>query len=303
MHPLSTVGNSRPGLWHHERNLSDRLQRATRLAHCSDLHFGDQPPGLAQALAAALGRADPDLVVISGDLTQRARVRQFREARSWMDSLGRPVLVVPGNHDLPLLAFWKRLLLPRRAFRQTISPDRTPCWRSDDVFLCGMDSTRRWRWKAGRARAWRAGHGAQALQMLAVHHPLPAWDPRAGQGRPHPPPTPVTGVDVLLAGHDHHSRVDLLPTATSPSGLLQVVAGTALSRRLRGEPHSFFLLDIRKEQENARTMLLIQRWVAEDVVFAPAETRQFTKALARQDGMGRLSQPGDSDSGWEERSF
>ncbi|AGW14979.1 metallophosphoesterase family protein [Megalodesulfovibrio gigas] len=253
----------------------------TRLAHLSDLHFGDQPGGLARSLALALEHAAPDLVIVSGDLTQRARPGQFLEAKAWLDALARPVLLVPGNHDLPLLALWSRLLRPRRRFQQLATMDRAPCWRSEQVLVHGADSTRRWRWKSGRAPGWCGGAGAGQVRVLAVHHPL------GGTPRPHPPAvTAMPMADVVLAGHDHHSRVELLRTATTPAGVLQLVAGTALSRRLRGEANSFLLLDVTVNPlggQHATACLQVQRWEHADDGFAPAAAQAFSKQLGQDD--------------------
>lgn len=244
-----------------------------RLAHLSDLHFGDQPPGLARTLAAAIAHATPDLVIISGDLTQRARKRQFLEAKAWLDALARPALVVPGNHDLPLLAFWTRLLRPRGLFRSVVAQEQAPCWRAEGLLVRGVDSTRRWRWKSGRLPRKKPRPGKEPLQILVTHHPF-AGESTAGIRLPGMPLA-----DVVLTGHDHHSRVELLRTASAAAGTLQVVAGTALSRRLRGEPNSFFLMDAAVDVAAGHARLTLQRWEHLDGRFLPAAVQAFAKRL------------------------
>jgi 3',5'-cyclic AMP phosphodiesterase CpdA len=78
------------------------------LVHLSDIHFGRVNPSLLAPLVKTINEIEPDLVAVSGDLTQRARSHQFREARAFLDSLPQPQIIVPGNHDIaqPLLALF-----------------------------------------------------------------------------------------------------------------------------------------------------------------------------------------------------
>src|SRR5579875_2925577 len=97
-----------------------------RIVHLSDLHFGRTRPDLLGPLLESIHAAAPDLVAVSGDLTQRARAGQFAAARRFLAALPRPVLVVPGNHDVPLDAAWARLLWPWRRYRHWIGRDLEP---------------------------------------------------------------------------------------------------------------------------------------------------------------------------------
>jgi 3',5'-cyclic AMP phosphodiesterase CpdA len=86
-----------------------------RLIHLSDLHFGAHDPAIVDAVEKAVDEADPDLVVISGDLTQRAKTEQFQQACRFLERLrdnGHDVLAVPGNHDVPLYDVLRRFLSP-----------------------------------------------------------------------------------------------------------------------------------------------------------------------------------------------
>lgn len=258
----------------------------TRVVHCSDLHFGDHTPALATALRQAIMRIDPDVVVISGDMTQRARRRQFLQAAEWVQAFDCPVMTVPGNHDLPLLAPWKRAMSPRKGFRRYITPVSVPFWQNDLLSLHGVDSTRCWRWKdggLGRSRRQRTceflGHSTRnQLHMLVLHHPLPAkkamrWSRGSHSLEVH------CRVDVVLAGHMHTMRIDHLPEASVPGAPLQLVAGTALSKRTRGEPNSFFVLDIAtsgpEEAASPGMCLRIIPWVAEGPTFYPGKSITF----------------------------
>ena len=98
----------------------------TRIVHVSDLHFGATSEGLLAPLCSRIADLSPDLVVISGDLTQRARSHQFAEARDFIAGLGVPVLCIPGNHDIPLWNIAARLICPWRAWRMGSGWIRSP---------------------------------------------------------------------------------------------------------------------------------------------------------------------------------
>jgi 3',5'-cyclic AMP phosphodiesterase CpdA len=96
------------------------------LAHISDLHFGKEDPPVADALLAELRERAPGLVAVSGDVTQRARAREFRAARAFLDRLPGVVLVVPGNHDVPLWDVVSRFARPLRNYRRHLTPELAP---------------------------------------------------------------------------------------------------------------------------------------------------------------------------------
>ena len=103
----------------------------TLVIHISDPHFGQADPVVAEALLAELNALEPDLIAISGDLTQRARRSQFEAARAWLDRLFAPYLVVPGNHDIPMFDVIRRFAAPRERYMQYISSDLGPCYVDD----------------------------------------------------------------------------------------------------------------------------------------------------------------------------
>ena len=143
---------------------------STRLIHISDLHFGRDRPELMRPLLAALNDLAPDVVAISGDLTQRARASQFRAARTFIDHIEAPVLCVPGNHDLPVHRPFRRFFRPFSNYRKHISPDLSPAWMSPDLALIGINTMSPWRWQTGwRRRAlpltfrqWSGSRGNRA---------------------------------------------------------------------------------------------------------------------------------------------
>jgi 3',5'-cyclic AMP phosphodiesterase CpdA len=195
-----------------------------RIAHLSDLHLGAEDPAVIEGLASELSVVKPSLTVVTGDLTMRARAGQFRRARALLNLLPRPLLVVTGNHDLPLLRP-TRLTDPYGGYRRWIGADLNPVVRVDGITALGMPSTTPWRFTNGRVSSAQARHvtrtlgAAPGIRLLAMHHP----------------PTHLLGasrlarlpVDLLLAGHTHIPSVQPMP-----HGVL-VVAGTAVSRRVR----------------------------------------------------------------------
>lgn len=203
-----------------------------RIAHLSDLHFGRVDAAVLGPLRDALERAKPHLVVVSGDLTQRARGGQFREARAFLDSLPMPQLVVPGNHDVPLWNVLARLFFPHAGYRRAISAELEPAYVDEEIAVLGVNTAHGWTTKHGRVSAAQLERlrarlarvrGAQ-VKVLVMHHLTEELA--------------ALGVDVMLAGHAH-------ATSVRAAAALVVQAGTATSRRTRAEPNTFNVLTVR----------------------------------------------------------
>ena len=235
-----------------------------RLIHLSDLHFGAHEPRLVNAVAERIDEEKPDLVVISGDFTQRARTEQFKEACEFLDRLreaGHDVLAVPGNHDVPLYDVFRRFLSPLTRYRRYIDDTLCPMRELPGVTVLGINTARSLTFKDGRVsreqmqfiRETFERTDPNAMRILVTHHPLFALpvgdtgdveDP-AGRSEMALDAAADAGVDMLLAGHHHtssvHSARDLV-TRAGPA--LVVQAGTATSHRLRDEKQSFNRIDI-----------------------------------------------------------
>ncbi|HSW84304.1 MAG TPA: metallophosphoesterase, partial [Usitatibacter sp.] len=112
------------------------------IVHLSDLHFGRVDRELLQPLTDRVHALEPHVVVVSGDLTQRARPDQFREAKAFLDSLPRPQVVVPGNHDVPLYNVFQRLLAPLARYKRIISRDLEPDYIDEEVAVVGVNTAR-----------------------------------------------------------------------------------------------------------------------------------------------------------------
>jgi 3',5'-cyclic AMP phosphodiesterase CpdA len=199
------------------------------------------------------------VVVVSGDLTQRAKPHEFREARRFLDTLPMPQIVVPGNHDIPLYNVLQRFVMPLRKFRRFISSDTEPTYVDDEIVVVGVNTARSMVFKGGRINEAQVEHVRAKLcnlddrlvKLVVTHHPfdLPdGWDAdhivsRAGMAMPM---LARCGADILLAGHVHMSHAGDT-TARYKIGdfaALVVQAGTATSTRARGETNSFNVLTI-----------------------------------------------------------
>src|SRR2546427_9837804 len=120
------------------------------LVHLSDLHFGRVDEQLIAPLISAVTEINPDLVAVSGDLTQRARTQEFREARAFLDALPQPQVVVPGNHDVPLYNVFSRFLQPLDKYKLHITDDLHPSYVDEEIAVVGVSTVRSLTIKGGR---------------------------------------------------------------------------------------------------------------------------------------------------------
>jgi len=234
-----------------------------RIAHLSDVHFGAHDPQLVAAAEAWLVENRPDLVAISGDFTQRARVAQYREAGAFLDRLeaaGLETLGVPGNHDVPLYDVIRRFVRPLHRYRRYIDDDLCPWFESERLAVLGINTARSLTFKDGRIdreqmaliRERFRDVPEQRTRVLVTHHPLFAMPigeeggltKVVGRHQDALAAVADAGVHLLLAGHFHRSFSGSARAMVKNAGpALVIQAGTATSTRLRaGEAQSFNLL-------------------------------------------------------------
>lgn len=224
------------------------------IAHISDLHFGTADPVVADGLLRQLQSRPPSLVVVSGDLTQRARRGQFAEARRFLDRLPPPCLVVPGNHDVPLYDVLRRFASPLGRYRRQIQRELDPVFSDEELFVAGVNTARSLTWKSGRVSCDQIAHLRERLKtahgrfkVVVTHHPFipPPMSLDAGidLGRAAEALTVLEDfrVDLLLAGHLHHGYAGDTRAHfdSARRSIIAVQAGTAISRRVREEPNAF----------------------------------------------------------------
>lgn len=216
----------------------------TRIALLADLHFGAHDPLLVAALEEDLEAMAPDAVAVAGDLTYRARPEEFAAAAAFLARLGRPVVAVPGNHDIPNLRLFDRFLDPFRAWRAAMGADTEPGWGNAEVALLGLNTVRRMSlkrdWSAGRVspgQLLRLGLRAAAwpgrLLFVVAHHPFEHPPGEEARGRLGRAPLALRafaqlGISAVLTGHLHRPTV-----MAAPGTPMLVITGTAVSWRLR----------------------------------------------------------------------
>lgn len=222
------------------------------LLHISDLHFGPPfRPDRAEAVVELAGRLQPDAVVVSGDLTQRARPEQFEAARDYLSRFAAPVALTPGNHDVPLYRAWERVFHPHRNYRRYIREELDTSLRIEGVTIVSLNSSRRLPLSNGRLSRWQLELAAEAFdaapdgdaRILVTHHHLaPPPDFEGGNVMPRARRAieafTEMGVDVILAGHMHRAYIgdslDFFPGGDREKGIVIVQCGTTTSARGRG---------------------------------------------------------------------
>ena len=230
------------------------------LAHISDLHFGRVAPALLEPLRETLAEVAPDVLVVSGDLTQRARASQFCAARAYLDTLPYRRIVVPGNHDIPLYNILARFAAPLRNYRRIVSEDMEPAFIDDEVAIVGVNTARSFTFKGGRineeqverVKALICPLPESVVKVLVTHHPfdVPRGESELGHivGRARMALEKLAGcgADLLLSGHLHETHVGKTAERYRIAGVsaLVVQAGTATSNRTRESTNSFNVLRV-----------------------------------------------------------
>lgn len=229
------------------------------IVHLSDIHFGRVDDRLLAPLRRTVEAVAPHVVVVSGDLTQRARRGEFKAARAWLDTLPGPQIVVPGNHDIPLYNVAARFLMPLTGYRRYITPNLAPEYVDDEIAVMGLNTARSLTIKDGRVnreQIERLGErmakvDANLTRIVVTHHPFDL--PENFKERDLVDRAPMAmkafsrcGVDLLLAGHLHasHSGNSAQRYKIAGYAALVVQAGTATSTRGRGETNSFNVIRI-----------------------------------------------------------
>jgi len=257
------------------------------IAHISDLHFGREDPKIVAALQQELKEDAPDLVAVSGDLTQRARRREFEAARDFLQGLRAPVLAVPGNHDIPLFDVARRILQPLDRYHRYIHADDNPFYVDEEMAVLGLNTARRSELAGdGRISLPQIGIVRERFEplppnlakVLVAHHPfLPAPSGPAqalvGRGLQGLQAAEAAGVDLVLTGHLHRGFTGDVRThhVTIKRSILVFQAGTAVSTRLRGEANSYNLISI----DAPRLSCTVHAWDGER--FRPLEPTRFLK--------------------------
>jgi 3',5'-cyclic AMP phosphodiesterase CpdA len=259
------------------------------IAHISDIHFGRIDYAVVKKLKESISAQNPSVVVVSGDLTQRARSAQFIEARTFLDTLPKPQIVVPGNHDISLHNLFARFVRPLDKYRKYITDDLEPFHSDEELAVLGVNTARSLTIKDGRInegqiekiRHRMCSLGDHVLKVIVTHHPfdLPEGSKeRDIVGRAGLVMERISdcGADLFLAGHMHQSHIGTTATRYKTDkgrSALVVQAGTATSTRGRGEANSYNLIEF----EHPRLTVKRFECVRSDKGFFEADRRQFVQ--------------------------
>ena len=282
---------------------------STRILHISDLHFGPPfVPAVAEALLQTIPSLALDAIVVSGDLTQRAKRHQFEQARAFFDRFpDLPLLVIPGNHDVALWRIFERFFKPHALYCEIITPDLNPVLRVGNVILVGLDSTApRHSISNGRLYPHQLRHAEEAFAaapdemtriVVAHHHFAPGHDPVFDIAMPGARRAidcfVEQKVEMILGGHLHRSYIgsslDFFPGHHRDRGVIIVQCGTTTSSRGKGrerEENTFNLIEAASQTLTVTHYLYLE----EAGKFAPLSKHTFPRP-------GRAFDAGDPASG------
>jgi len=224
-----------------------------QLVHLTDLHFGCEDKAALTATAKYIQATTPDAVIVTGDISKDGLERELQAACDWMRTLGVPVMLTPGNHDVPYYEMWGRLFFPWDRIRRAQQGLIVDAWHTPDFSIVPVNTARAWQfrfnWAQGEisrgqtavaaAELQRAAPGA--LRIIITHHPLdwPNDAPIKGLTRGGVRglrKLTDAGAELFLSGHLHFASVRLFETRA-----LSVTSGT-LSQRVRHEPCAFTVI-------------------------------------------------------------
>lgn len=240
-----------------------------KIAHLSDIHFGGENVAAVTGAAEMLRQGGFDLTIVSGDLTQFGEIAEFEAAAAWLKTLPGPLLVCPGNHDSPYLAWWERFFTPFARYRRLIGPE-TQTFAADDFVVYGLNTARgvqpRANWSKGQisrrqtkaASDWLCSAPAGKLKILVCHHPLTEMigGPMTGKvwgGNAAAQALSNCRVDLVLSGHIHAPFALPYPYG---DGRTYAAGASTLSVRERGVPAGFNII----EADEAQIRVIAQAW-------------------------------------------
>jgi 3',5'-cyclic AMP phosphodiesterase CpdA len=274
-----------------------------RILQFSDVHFGCEHRHACEAALDFAHAAPSDLILITGDITQKGYPDEFAAAGAWIRRLPDPRFVIVGNHDVPYWSLTARLFHPWRAFETaTGHPAHDHQFLSPSLMVRGVVTARGWQaspnWSKGvidldqprRAAAALRQAPVGALRVLACHHPLVEMigTPMTGDVKRGDDAALIfaeAGVDIITTGHVHVPFA--LPIALGDHCSYAVGCGT-LSHRERGAPPSFNQID----WDGREIVVTSMAWTGR--AFEPHQTWRLPR---RQDTRTPASAPDPATAG------
>jgi 3',5'-cyclic AMP phosphodiesterase CpdA len=260
------------------------------IVQLSDLHFGTIIDATLDPLIDKVSSVAPDLVIVSGDLTQRAREEQYIDAQKYLQRLPRPQLVVPGNHDVPLYDVLRRFASPLGRYKKHITEDLSPVFIDDEIAVVGINTARSLVFKGGSisprqladaVAQFESLRGSQA-RIVVTHHPfdipegLSGVEVVGGAQRAMDAFEPCE-VDLFLSGHIHLVHISSAVRYRPGYHATILQAGTATSTRARRESNSFFIFQVDETTITCET----QSWNPDTRSFELLRTNKFERVSGR----------------------
>ena len=263
-----------------------------KIVHISDLHFGTEDEKILISLIDDIKNTSPNLIAVSGDLTQRARTKEYLKAKSFLEHLKFPQVIIPGNHDIPLYNLLGRIKNPFKKFDAYFDKELRE-YNDDQLYVVGLNSVRNLRWKSGKLSSEQLEIGAaefgesdkNIIRVLVIHHNLFHISSRRDAVKLFKSKRlrewlMENHIDLVLFGHDHKSMVEpVLFDDDEFIDFILIQAGTATSKRTRGVPNSYNIIIL----DNSLMNVKIQTFNSNDF-----ETTSETKFIKQPLGWEKV---------------